>query len=89
MSGPFQIEQFQPGSFVTVEGKQNAENFYIILKGKLKIHKENEVFGEEPTQVVGPGDFFGVISAMSGHARIESVTALTPVVLIVVYRDQF
>jgi CRP/FNR family transcriptional regulator len=89
MSGPFKIEQYQPNSFVIVENKKNADHFYIILKGKLKVQKENEVEGDESNPILGPGDFFGVISAMSNHARIESVIAITPVVLILVYRDQF
>lgn len=89
MSGPFQIEQFNANSFVIVEDKRDADNFYIILKGKLKVQRETAVTGMDSNLVLGPGDFFGVISAMSQHARIESVIALTPVTLINVYRDQF
>ena len=89
MSGPFKIEQYQANSFVIVEEKRDADHFYIVLQGKLKAQKETAVEGEDLFQILGPGDFFGVVSAMSGHPRIETVVAQTPVVLIVVYKDQF
>jgi CRP-like cAMP-binding protein len=46
-----------------------------------------EVVKEEDT--LGPGDFFGVISTMSGHSHIETAQALTSVTLIAVQRDQY
>jgi len=39
--------------------------------------------------VFGPGDFFGVVSCMSGHSRIETAIALENVSLISVERDLF
>jgi CRP-like cAMP-binding protein len=46
----------------------------------VRISKEVEVVKEEDT--LGPGDFFGVISTMSGHSHIETAQALTNVTLI-------
>ena len=85
----FKIENYIANSFITVEGKKGADTFYIIRSGKVKIQKENPVIAEESHLLLGPGDFFGVISCMSGHARIESAVALTNVSLIAVTRDQF
>jgi CRP-like cAMP-binding protein len=39
--------------------------------------------------VLGPGDFIGVVSSMSGHSQIETAIAVTDVTLISVRRDQY
>ncbi|MBE7438290.1 MAG: cyclic nucleotide-binding domain-containing protein [Spirochaetales bacterium] len=89
MSGVFQMANYNGGSYVVIEGKREAQNFFIIMKGKLRTQKEMQYAGEEASQVLGPGDFFGVESAMSGHSRIETVVALSDCSLIVVNHDQF
>ncbi len=85
----FQMVNFKAGSYVVIEGKRDALNFFIIRQGKLKTTKENPVIGEDSSQILGPGDFFGVESAMSGHSRIETVVALSDCSLIQVNNDQF
>ncbi|MCU0847376.1 MAG: Crp/Fnr family transcriptional regulator [Spirochaetes bacterium] len=85
----FKVENYLANSFIMIEGKKNANNFYIILKGKVKVAKENPVVAEEPYTILGPGDFFGVVSCMSGHARIETAIALENVSLISVEKDMF
>ncbi len=89
MTAQFKVEKYMANSFVMVEGKRNADNFYIIMKGRIKISKENPVVAEEPNSILGPGDFFGVVSCMSGHARLESAVALEDVALISVDQDKF
>lgn len=89
MAGFFQMVNYRAGSYVIVEGKRDANNFFIIRTGKLQTQKNTPVVGEDATQVLGPGDFFGVVSAMAGHSRIESVIALTDCSLIQVNNDQF
>lgn len=80
---------FSKGAYIIVEGKQNADHFYIIRGGKVRISKEVEVVQEEGGNVLGPGDFFGVVSTMSGHSHIETAQALTDVALISVHKDNF
>jgi CRP-like cAMP-binding protein len=89
MNSPLQLAfvNFAKGAYIIVEGKQNADCFFIIRQGKVRISKEVEVVKEEDT--LGPGDFFGVIATMSGHSQIESAQALTDVTLIAVQRDQY
>jgi CRP-like cAMP-binding protein len=90
MSAPsFQIVNYTANSYIIVEGKKEAYNFYIVREGKVSVGRENPVVGEDPNQVVGPGDFFGVVAAMSQHPQIESARALTNVSLISVSYDQF
>jgi CRP-like cAMP-binding protein len=89
MSGQLQLAfvNFSKGAYIIVEGKQNADCFFIIRQGRVRISKEVEVVKEE--DILGPGDFFGVISTMSGHSHIETAQALTDITLIAVQRDQY
>ncbi len=89
VSTQFKVENYVANSFITVEGKKNSNNFYIVRSGKVKVAKENPLVGEEPSRFCGPGDFFGVISCMSGHARTETAVAMTNVSLISVEKEQF
>jgi CRP-like cAMP-binding protein len=83
------IVNFNKGAYIVVEGKPNADNFYIIRTGKVRISKEVEVVQEEGGNVLGPGDFFGVVATMSQHSHIETAQALTDCSLISVNRDKF
>jgi CRP-like cAMP-binding protein len=80
---------FLKDSYILVEGKQNADRFFIIRQGKVRISKEVEVVEEEGGNILGPGDFFGVVSSMSSHSHIETAQALTDVTLISVQKDQY
>jgi CRP/FNR family transcriptional regulator len=85
----FKVENYQGGSFIIVENKKDAENFYIIRSGSVKLSRENPVIAEDAETIIGPGDFFGVISCMSGHAQLDTAIAASAVSLISVNRDQF
>jgi len=91
MAGQLQLSfvTFNKDSYIVVEGKENADRFFIINQGKVRISKEVEVVAEEGGNVLGPGDFFGVVSSMSSHSHIETAQAMTDVVLISVHRDQY
>lgn len=80
---------FKKDSYIVVEGKQNADRFFIIRQGKVRVSKEVEVVEEEGGNVLGPGDFFGVVSTMSSHSHIETAQALTDITLISVQKDQY
>ncbi len=79
---------FRQGTYILVEGKENTDRFLIIQSGNVKVHIQNERPGTPP-QVLGPGDFIGVISCMSQHSQIETVVAMSDVVCISVLRDQY
>jgi CRP-like cAMP-binding protein len=80
---------FTANSYIIVEGKRNADRFFIIRSGKVRLSKEVQIVAEEQGDTLGPGDFFGVLSTMSGHSHIETAQALTDVTLISVQKDQF
>ncbi|MEQ9363027.1 MAG: cyclic nucleotide-binding domain-containing protein [Leptospirales bacterium] len=85
----FQMVQYKANSYVIIEGKREANKFYIIIQGKVRTQKSMPVAGEESSITLGPGDFFGVESAMSNHSRIETVICITDCNLIEVPSDQF
>ncbi|MDR1869330.1 MAG: cyclic nucleotide-binding domain-containing protein [Treponema sp.] len=91
MDAPLQLTfvNFAKDAYIIVEGKRNADRFFIIRSGKVRLSKEVQIVAEEQGDVLGPGDFFGVVSTMSGHSHIETAQALTDVTLISVHRDQF
>ncbi|MDR2807782.1 MAG: cyclic nucleotide-binding domain-containing protein [Spirochaetaceae bacterium] len=80
---------FKKGSFIIMEGDQQADRFFIIRAGKVEIYKEAEVIKEAEGDILGPGDFFGVVSTMSNHGHIETAQAITDVALISVHKSQF
>lgn len=91
MSAPLQLSivNFTKGAYIIVEGKANADYFFILRSGKVRISKEVEVVEEEGGNILGPGDFFGVVSTMSSHSHIETAQAITDVSLISVHREQY
>jgi CRP-like cAMP-binding protein len=93
MPDPSQVQlsimRFKRGSYVNVEGKHDADRFYIIREGKVQLAKEAEIIEEDTGNILYPGDFFGVVSCMSNHASIESARALEDIAVIAVYREQF
>jgi len=91
MSAPLQLTfiNFAANSYIIVEGKRNADKFFIIRAGKVRLSKAVQIVAEEQSDILGPGDFFGVVSTMSGHSHIETAQALTDVTLISVQKEQF
>jgi CRP-like cAMP-binding protein len=91
MANPLQLSivNFQRNSYIIVEGKQDAVCFFIIRSGKVGVSKEVSIVEEEGGSILGPGDFFGVVSTMSTHSHIETAQALTDVSLIAVRHDQY
>ncbi|MDR3342213.1 MAG: Crp/Fnr family transcriptional regulator [Treponema sp.] len=80
---------FKKDMYITVEGKQDAGCFFILRQGKVQLSKTTEVVKEAGSSLLGPGDFFGVVSSLSSHSHIETAQALTDVSLISVHRNHF
>ena len=91
MAGQLQLSfvKYKKDSYLVVEGKQNADRFFIIHQGRVRISKAIEVVAEEGGNTLGPGDFFGVVSTMSSHSHIETAQALTDLVVISVHKEQY
>jgi len=88
-SSLYSINTYQKGSYIILEGEKRAGNFFIVKEGKVNISRKNPVIGEKQSEVMGPGDFFGVVGAMSQLPQMESAYALTNVVTITVNYKRF
>ena len=90
MSNPLQLGlvSYNKGAYITIEGK-NANQFYIIRSGRVRIEKDLDIPEEEDESVLSPGDFFGVVSTMSNHVHIDNAVALDDCTLISVRSDQY
>lgn len=77
---------FKKGSYITVEGKTDTNRFFIIQVGKVRCFRQDN---KNTPDMLGPGDFIGVISCMSGNAQIENSVAMSDVVCIAVRKDQY
>jgi CRP-like cAMP-binding protein len=91
MAAPLQLAfvNFAKDAYIVVEGKRNADRFFIIRTGKVQVSKAVQIVAEEQGDMLGPGDFFGVVATMSGHSHIETAQAITDVTLISVQKEQF
>lgn len=91
MDNPLQLQlvNFKKDAYIIVEGKANADYFYILRSGSVRVFKEVEVVQEEESSTLKPGDFFGVVSTMSTHSHIETAQAMSDVSLIQVHREQY
>jgi len=80
------ILSLKKDSFIFIEGKSNADKFYIVKHGKVRLIRENE---ELQDNILNNGDMFGVISVMAGHGYIMSAVAVTDVSLLVIEKKQY
>ena len=87
------VMKYQEGSYILIEDQPNRqksqESFFIIRSGKVRLETMvGQMLGTE-SKIIGPGDFFGVISAMSAHESNETAIALTDCSVIMVKRANF
>ncbi len=83
------VANFKPGSFIIIENKKDHDFFFIIRSGHVKISSTRLSLTGETPPVLNPGDFFGVIGAMTGHVRNETAVSMDAVSLIAVKKAQF
>ncbi|MDX1961027.1 MAG: cyclic nucleotide-binding domain-containing protein [Leptospiraceae bacterium] len=85
----FKLVNFSQGSYIILEGERKSPNFFIVKDGRVLVKRDFPVPGEKPSEVMNPGDFFGVVAAMSQYPQIESAVAQTNVTLIAVSYNRF
>jgi len=83
------IVNFTKDAYITIEGVADTNRFFIISSGRVHVSRKIKDVPEEGDKLLGPGDFFGVVSAMSSQLRMETSKALTDVTLIAVKHEQY
>jgi uncharacterized membrane protein len=69
---------FAPGQ-VIIRAGESGDLFYVILQGQVQFAVLDANGRELPIDEVGPGDFFGELSMLTGAPRAARVQALTEV----------
>ena len=83
-----EIRRFGAGSTIIRQGDPASE-FYIILKGRVEVTKQ-DVQGETRTVAqLGEGQYFGEIGLLHGVPRTATVSTLSAVETIVLDRETF
>ena len=72
-----------PGSVLCEEGKVGKE-FCLIVSGRAKVTKNNH-----EVAMLGPGDGFGELSLLDQQPRSATVTAITPMEVLVLPAREF
>lgn len=83
-----QVQTFRKDTYIIIEGRQNADRFFIIKSGNVQLEKEVR-FLEDDGKILRDGEFFGVVSTMSSHNYIETARAVNNVELVIIMRDQY
>ena len=72
--------QFRAGSVIYFLGDP-ADKIYILKSGKINLAYQNIETGEDIRDLVQPGEFFGVKSALGRYPREENAVALVDTVI--------
>jgi CRP/FNR family transcriptional regulator, cyclic AMP receptor protein len=73
----------EAGEVLAREGSRGHE-FFVILSGSASVDRDGVHMAD-----VGPGDFQGEISLLDGGPRTATVTATTPMTLLVATHQEF
>jgi CRP-like cAMP-binding protein len=78
-----ELRQEQAGT-VLVEAGASGYSLFVLQEGTALV-----TGGDEPIGELGPGDFFGEIALLGKRERTATVTARTPVTLVVMLGSDF
>src|SRR5258705_7811316 len=73
-----------PDGYALATEGQFAHEFFVIEEGSAEVTQNGERIAE-----LGPGEFFGEIGLVETERRTASVTATTPMKLIVMFQREF
>jgi cAMP-dependent protein kinase regulator len=75
------LRVFNEGDIIVTEGEQGS-SLFLIVSGEVKVFTRGQVGEHLPLAELGPGDFFGEVSLLTGRPRTATITAKTPVTAI-------
>lgn len=85
----FEHREMDPGEVIVKEGDP-GESMYLIKSGRVEVTTINPIDKSRMLlATLESGEFFGEVSLIKSKPRTASVTALTPVELMEIRRDQF
>lgn len=75
------LRSFREGDIIVTEGEPGS-SLFLIVTGAVKIFTRTDDGGHLPLAELGPGDFFGEVSLLTGKPRTATITAQTLVTAI-------
>jgi CRP-like cAMP-binding protein len=69
---------------VIIRENQGAYDFFVVFEGQAEVTRKGK-----PVGTIGPGDFFGELALLDRGLRDATVTALTPMEIIVLPQWDF
>ncbi len=76
-----ELRSYDEGDIIVTEGERGSSLFSIV-GGTVKVFTRTEDGVNLPLAELGPGDFFGEVSLLSGRPRTATITARTEVTAI-------
>jgi CRP-like cAMP-binding protein len=73
----------EAGTVMTTQGEE-GKDFFVIVEGVATVSIDGH-----PVGTLGDGDFFGEMSLLDGAPRSATVTADSPLIVVVLPRDKF
>lgn len=79
IASKFKFEEVRENENIVAESEEGSK-MYLIRSGSVEVHTTNPMGDKILLADLGPGDFFGEISLLTGKPRTATVTAATPIV---------
>jgi muconolactone delta-isomerase len=75
------LRSYEEGDIVVTEG-EHGSSLFLLVTGDVKVFTRGERGEHLPLAELGPGDFFGEVSLLSGKPRTATITAKSKVTAI-------
>jgi CRP-like cAMP-binding protein len=69
---------------VLCQAGEAGHEFFVVVKGNARV-----AMSDREIATLGPGSFFGEMALIDGGPRIATITAVTPMRLLVLHRREF
>lgn len=79
---------FDKGDVVIKQG-ETGDTFYLISKGKVGVFREGAGGKRTLVRYLGPGEYFGEMSLLTGEPRNATVVVEEPTEFFVLYKNDF
>ena len=76
-----ELRSFDEGDIIVTEGEEGS-SLFLIVGGTVKVFTRTDDGSNVPLAELGPGDFFGEVSLLTGKPRTATITASNEVTAI-------
>ncbi len=89
LSASAEVQRYAPGEVIVRQGEE-AEHFYILVRGHVEVTNRHPTGHDIPIDELGPGEYFGEIGLVQNRPRTATVRAgADEVEVVVLDREAF